>query len=88
MSWKGGRGERGRASLAHLRSRPRFVLENRTGLRLHRSKLKDELAGAIRPGTTGPIVLAEDTAVAEIEKALAKEVDREAEAAREAVATR
>jgi uncharacterized membrane protein len=68
----------------------------------HRSKLKDELAGVIAPGTTGLIVLAEDTAVVEIEKALAKadrivtkavdkeltkEIDREAEAATEAVAT-
>jgi uncharacterized membrane protein len=68
----------------------------------HRSKLKDELAGAIAPGTTGLIVLAEDTAVVEIEKALAeadrivtkavdkeltKEIDREAEAAKEAGAT-
>jgi uncharacterized membrane protein len=67
----------------------------------HRSKLKDELAGVIAPGTTGLIVLAEDTAVVEIEKALAKadrivtkavdkeltkEIDREAELAREAVA--
>lgn len=68
----------------------------------HRSQLKDELAGAIAPGTTGLIVLAEDTAVVEIEKALAKadrivtkaidkeltrEIDREAAAAKEAVAT-
>ena len=67
----------------------------------HRSKLKDELAGVIAPGTTGLIVLAEDTAVVEIEKALAKadrivtkavdkeltkEIDREAAVAREAVA--
>lgn len=68
----------------------------------HRSKLKDELAGVIAPGTTGLIVLAEDTAVVEIEKALAKadrivtkavdkeltkEIDREAEVAKDAVAT-
>jgi uncharacterized membrane protein len=68
----------------------------------HRSGLKDELAGVIAPGTTGLIVLAEDTAVVEIEKALAKadhivtkavdkeltkEIDREAAAAKEAVAT-
>ena len=67
----------------------------------HRSGLKDELAGVIAPGTTGLIVLAEDTAVVEIEKALAKadrivtkavdkeltkEIDREAAAAKEIVA--
>lgn len=67
----------------------------------HRSQLKDELAGVIAPGTTGLIVLAEDTAVVEIEKALAKadrivtkavdkeltkEIDREAAAAKEIVA--
>jgi uncharacterized membrane protein len=67
----------------------------------HRSQLKDELAGVIAPGTTGLIVLAEDTAVVEIEKALAKadrivtkavdkeltkEIDREAAVAKEAVA--
>jgi uncharacterized membrane protein len=66
----------------------------------HRSHLKDELAGVIAPGTTGLIVLAEDTAVVEIEKALARaerivtkavdkelsrEIDREAAAAKEAV---
>lgn len=65
----------------------------------HRSRLKDELAGIIAPGTTGLIVFAQDTAVVEIEKALAKadrivskavdkeltrEIDREAAAAKEA----
>jgi uncharacterized membrane protein len=68
----------------------------------HRSKLSDDLAGLIAPGTTGLIVLAEDTAVVEIEKALAKadrivsqavdkqlaaEIDREAAVAKEALAT-
>jgi hypothetical protein len=67
-----------------------------------RATLKDELVGVIAPGTTGLIVLAEDTAVVEIEKALAKadrivtkavdkeltkEIDREAEVAKDAVAT-
>ena len=66
----------------------------------HRSKLSEELAGTIEPGTTGLIVFAEDSAVVEIEKALATadrivsravdkqlalEIDREAAAAKEAV---
>ncbi len=66
----------------------------------HRSNLSDELAGVIAPNTTGLIVFAEDEAVVEIEKALAKadrivskavdkqlaqEIDREAAAAKEAV---
>ena len=65
----------------------------------HRSKLSDELAGIVTPGTTGLIVFAQDDAVIEIEKALAKadkivskavdkqlalEIDREAAAAKEA----
>lgn len=68
----------------------------------HRSQLSDELDGVIAPGTTGLIVFAEDTAVVEIEKALAKadrivskavdkqlaaEVDREAALAKEAIAS-
>jgi uncharacterized membrane protein len=68
----------------------------------HRSRLSDELAGIVAPGTTALIVLAEDTAVVEIEKALAKadkivsqavdkqlaqEIDREAAAAKNAIAT-
>jgi uncharacterized membrane protein len=66
----------------------------------HRSQLTDQLAGVIAPGTTGLIVFAQDDAVVEIEKALAKadkivsqavdkqlaaEIDREAAAAKEAV---
>ena len=68
----------------------------------HRSKLSDELAGVVEPGTTGLIVFAEDTAVVEVEKALAKadkivskavdkqlaaEIDRDAAVAKEAIAT-
>jgi uncharacterized membrane protein len=68
----------------------------------HRSKLSDELAGIVAPNTTALIVFAEDTAVVEIEKALVKadkivsqavdkqlaqEIDREAAAAKEAVAS-
>jgi uncharacterized membrane protein len=68
----------------------------------HRSKLSDELAGIVAPNTTALIVFAEDTAVVEIEKALAKadrivsqavdkqlaqEIDREAAAAKDAVAS-
>jgi uncharacterized membrane protein len=68
----------------------------------HRSKLSDELAGIVAPNTTALIVFAEDTAVVEIEKALikadkivsqavdkqlAQEIDREAAAAKDAVAT-
>jgi uncharacterized membrane protein len=67
----------------------------------HRSKVSEQLAGVIAPGTTGLIVFAEDTAVVEIEKALAKadrvvaqavdkqvalEIDREAATAKEAAA--
>ncbi len=67
----------------------------------HRSKLSDELAGVVEPGTTGLIVFAEDTAVVEVEKALAKadkivskavdkqlaaEIDREAAVAKDAIA--
>jgi uncharacterized membrane protein len=67
----------------------------------HRSKLSDELAGIVAPGTTALIVFAEDTAVVEVEKALAKadkivsqavdkqlaqEIDREAAAAKDAIA--
>jgi hypothetical protein len=67
----------------------------------HRSKVSEELAGVIAPGTTGLIVFAEDTAVVEVEKALAKadrivsqavdkqvalEIDREAATAKEAAA--
>jgi uncharacterized membrane protein len=66
----------------------------------HRSHLSDELAGVIAPNTTGLIVFAQDEAVVEIEKALAKadrivskavdqelakEIDREAAVAKEAV---
>ena len=66
----------------------------------HRSNLSDELAGVIAPNTTGLIVFAQDEAVVEIEKALAKadrivskavdqelakEIDREAALAKEAV---
>jgi uncharacterized membrane protein len=66
----------------------------------HRSNLSDELAGVIAPNTTGLIVFAQDDAVVEIEKALAKadrvvskavdkqlalEIDREAALAKEAV---
>ena len=65
----------------------------------HRSNLSKELAGVIAPNTTGLIVFAEDEAVVEIEKALAKadrvvskavdkqlalEIDREAAVAKEA----
>jgi uncharacterized membrane protein len=68
----------------------------------HRSKLSDELAGIVAPGTTALIVFAEDTAVVEIEKALVKadkivsqavdkqlaqEIDREAATAKDAIAT-
>ena len=68
----------------------------------HRNVASDELAGIIEPNTTGLIVFAEDTAVVEIEKALAqanrivskavdreivKDIDREAEIAKEAVTT-
>ncbi len=68
----------------------------------HRSQLSDELAGIVAPNTTALIVFAEDTAVVEIEKALAKadkivsqaidkqlaaEIDREAAAAKDAIAT-
>ena len=68
----------------------------------HRSKLSDELAGIVAPNTTALIVFAEDTAVVEIEKALVKadkivsqavdkqlaqEIDREAAAAKDAIAT-
>jgi uncharacterized membrane protein len=68
----------------------------------HRSTLSDELTGIVAPGTSALFVFAEDTAVVEIEKALAKadrivskavdkqlaaEIDREAAAAKEAVAT-
>jgi len=67
----------------------------------HRSSLSDELEGAIAPGTTGLIVFAQDTAVVEIEQALAKadrivskavdkqiaaEIDREAALAKDAIA--
>jgi uncharacterized membrane protein len=67
----------------------------------HRSTLSDELTGIVAPGTSALFVFAEDTAVVEIEKALAKadrivskavdkqlaaEIDREAAAAKEAVA--
>jgi uncharacterized membrane protein len=67
----------------------------------HRSKVSEELQGVIAPGTTGLIVFAEDSAVVEVEKALAKadrivskavdkqmaaEIDREAAAAKEAIA--
>jgi uncharacterized membrane protein len=67
----------------------------------HRSNLTDELEGAIAPGTTGLIVFAQDTAVVEIEQALAKadrivskavdkqiaaEIDREAALAKDAIA--
>jgi len=66
----------------------------------HRGAVSDQLTGMIEPNTTGLIVFAEDTAVVEIEKALAKadrivteavdrelvkEIDREAEMAKEAV---
>jgi uncharacterized membrane protein len=65
----------------------------------HRSKLSEELAGVIAPNTAGLIVFAQDEAVVEIEKALAKadrivskavdkqlalEIDREAAAAKAA----
>ena len=67
-----------------------------------RSTLADELEGLVSPGTTALIVLAEDEAVVEVEKALAKadrivtkavdkqlaaEIDREAAAAKDAIAT-
>jgi uncharacterized membrane protein len=67
----------------------------------HRSKLSEQLDGVITPGTTGLIVFAQDDAVLEIEKALAKadkivsqavdkqlalEIDREAASAKEAIA--
>jgi uncharacterized membrane protein len=68
----------------------------------HRSKASEELAGLVAPGTTALIVFAQDTAVVEVEKALAKadkivskavdkqlaaEIDREAAAAKDAIAT-
>jgi uncharacterized membrane protein len=67
----------------------------------HRSTLSDDLSGIVAPGTSALFVFAEDTAVVEIEKALAKadrivskavdkqlaaEIDREAAAANEVVA--
>jgi uncharacterized membrane protein len=67
----------------------------------HRSTLADELTGIVAPGTSALFVFAEDTAVVEIEKALAKadrivskevdkqlaaEIDREAAVAKQAVA--
>ncbi len=66
----------------------------------HRSQISDALQGAIDPGMCGLLVLAEDTAVVEIEKALATadrivstavdkqvalEIDREAAAAKAAL---
>jgi uncharacterized membrane protein len=63
----------------------------------HRSSLADELEGIMKPSTSGVVALVEDTAVVEIEKALAKadeivtravdkqvalEIDREAAAAK------
>jgi len=67
----------------------------------HRSQVSDALQGAIDPGMSGLLVLAQDTAVVEIEKALATadrivstavdkqvalEIDREAAAAKAALA--
>jgi uncharacterized membrane protein len=67
-----------------------------------RSTLADELEGLVSPGTTALIVFAQDEAVVEVEKALAKadrivtkavdkqlaaEIDREAAAAKDAIAT-
>ena len=66
----------------------------------HRSQISDALQGAIDPGMSGLLVLAEDTAVVEIQKALvtadrivstavdkqvALEIDREAAAAKAAL---
>lgn len=66
----------------------------------HRSELAEELAGVMEPGTTGLIALVENTAVVEVEKALAKadkivtkevdrqvaaQIDREAAAAKDAI---
>jgi uncharacterized membrane protein len=68
----------------------------------HRSKVSDELQGMVTPGTTALIVFAQDEAVVEVEKALAKadrivskavdkqlaaEIDREAASAKDAIAT-
>jgi len=68
----------------------------------HRGTVSDELAGIIQPNTTGLIVFAEDTAVVEIEKALAQadqivaravdkqvaaEIDRDAAMAKRELAT-
>jgi uncharacterized membrane protein len=68
----------------------------------HRSELSDELVGVLAPNTSGIIALVEDTAVVEIQKALveadrivskavdkqvAAEIDREARAAKEALAS-
>ena len=65
----------------------------------HRSGLADELEGVMKPNTAGVIALVEDTAVVEIQKALAEadeivtkavdkqtalEIDREAAAAKQA----
>ncbi|MFL5755600.1 MAG: DUF1269 domain-containing protein [Chloroflexota bacterium] len=67
----------------------------------HRSGLADELEGVLEPNTSGVVALVEDTAVVEIQKALAKadeivtkavdkqvaaEIDREAAAAKESLA--
>jgi uncharacterized membrane protein len=67
----------------------------------HRTDISDALKGVIDPGMSGLLVLAEDTAVVEIEKALAKadrivatavdhqvalEIDREAAAAKASIA--
>jgi uncharacterized membrane protein len=66
----------------------------------HRGALADELAGVMTPNTAGIIALVEDTAVVEIEKAMAKadrivskavdkqiaaEIDREARVAKESL---
>ena len=66
----------------------------------HRAGIADELAGVMKPGTSGVIALVEDTAVVEIQKALDKadrivtkavddqvaaEIDREAKAAKESL---
>lgn len=66
----------------------------------HRSGLATELAGVMQPNTSGIVALVEDTAVVEIQKALADadrivtkaidkqlaaEIDREAAAAKESL---
>jgi uncharacterized membrane protein len=78
------------------------ALAGKVGNVFHRSDIAQELAGVMQPNTAGIIALVQDTAVVEVQKALARadrivtkaidkqvaaEIDREAAQAKESMAT-